>query len=195
MKLLWCDIETTGLQPDKDLILEVCVREATLEAPFTSKPLYHAVFAVYTTTERGYERLTEKTALPKMAENGLGVSQLVIDMHTKNGLWQACSESLKLVEDADRALSGLVPEEADKDLRPILAGSTIHFDKSFLRVWMPQFHARLSHRLYDVSAIKLFCQSLGMPKIPKGEAHRAEADVLESIDHAERCVNWLASEW
>ena len=56
---------------------------------------------------------------------------------------------------------------------------------------MPRLAARFSHRHYDVSAVKLFCRSLGMPKPPKAEAHRATADVLESIAHARLCAEWL----
>jgi len=40
--------------------------------------------------------------------------------------------------------------------------------------------------------IRLFCESLGMPEIPKCEAHRAPADVLEAIDHGRQCAEWLA---
>jgi len=67
----------------------------------------------------------------------------------------------------------------------------VHFDHGFLRVHMPKLAARFSHRHYDVSAVKLFCQSLGMPKPPKAEAHRAAADVRESIEHAKACADWL----
>ena len=41
--------------------------------------------------------------------------------------------------------------------------------------------------------MKLFCQSLGMPKIPKAEAHRAMADVEESARHGSLCLDWLLS--
>ncbi len=73
----------------------------------------------------------------------------------------------------------------------MLAGSSIHFDHAFLAVHMPRFAARLSHRHYDVSAIKLFCQSLGADKFPKAEAHRAKDDIAESIAHAKACAEWL----
>ena len=60
---------------------------------------------------------------------------------------------------------------------------------------MPTLDKRLSYRHYDVSAVKLFCQSLGMPKLPKAEAHRAKDDILESIAHAKKCADWLAVEY
>jgi oligoribonuclease (3'-5' exoribonuclease) len=73
-----------------------------------------------------------------------------------------------------------------------LAGSSVHFDHGFIKHWWPQLASRFSHRHYDVSAVKLFCESLGMPRLPKAEAHRAREDILESIAHARECVRWLA---
>ncbi len=56
---------------------------------------------------------------------------------------------------------------------------------------MPTLAERFSHRYYDVSAVKLFCRSLGMPKPQPAEAHRAMADIQESIAHARQCARWL----
>ena len=84
--------------------------------------------------------------------------------------------------------SDVIPEHHGKFL---LAGSSIHFDLGFLRVHMPKLAAKFSHRLFDVSAIKLFCESLGMPKLPKAEAHRAMVDVEESFAHYKACADWV----
>jgi hypothetical protein len=79
----------------------------------------------------------------------------------------------------------------------VLAGDSVHFDLGFVRYHMPTLAKRLSHRVYDVSAIKLFCRSLGMPKIERKEdpVHRAAGDVLRSIEHAKYCADWLARNW
>jgi len=167
MKLLWLDLETTGLDPRACSILEIVVMQADFATPFEAEPRYHAIFR----------------------HDGTGLSTFIRDMHTKNGLLAECEASWLCVEEADEALSVLLlqPESS------VLAGSSIHFDLGFLREHMPKFAKLLSHRLYDVSAIKLFCESLGMPKLPKAEAHRAQADVLESIDHAQRCAAWVVA--
>jgi oligoribonuclease len=170
MKLLWLDLETTGLDPNEDEILEIAVYEADHMTPFDVRPLYHAVLALH-------------PARP--------MNELVFDMHTRNGLREECYRSEVSVSSVQVALLNLVPAETDRKLLPVLAGSSIHFDLGFLRVHTPEFAARLSHRLYDVSAVKLFCESIGMPPLPKAEAHRSQADVLESIDHAQRCAAWV----
>lgn len=168
MKLLWLDLETTGLDPCECKVLEIVVMQAELERPFTATPLYSAV----------------------IWHDGTGLSDFILDMHTKNRLLAECAASFISTRDADAALSTLVPQEERANM-PVLAGSSIHFDHDFIQVHLPRFAKCLSHRHYDVSAVKLFCQSIGMPPLPKVEAHRAQADVLESIDHARRCAEWV----
>ena len=181
MNLLWLDLETTGLDPFKHCILEVAVAHVTLEKPFDlgvkpCRPEHLPSWVVY---------------LPKSEHQYL--DPFILDMHTKNGLLAACSDASHRdhVFAVQEQLLTLVPEIADREERTVLAGASVHFDLSFLRVWMPELARRLSHRVYDTSAIKLFCQSLGMNKLPKGEAHRAAADVLESVWQAEYCAKWL----
>lgn len=172
MKLLWLDLETTGLDSRECAVLEVAVMQADLATPFDATELYHTV----------------------IQHDGENLSPFILDMHTKNRLLVECAASFIRIEHADAALAGLVPLEVSHSDKPVLAGSSIHFDHDFIRVHMPNFAKRLSHRHYDVSAIKLFCQSLGMPPLPKAEAHRAREDVLESIDHAKRCAAWVRRE-
>jgi oligoribonuclease len=170
VRLLWLDLETTGLDPNKDQILEVAVILADLADPFTHK---------------WKEEWVVNPPHPILAD------EFVRNMHTKNGLFEACKNSFFSIKSVEGELLRRVHVEADRENRTVLAGSTVHFDLGFLRVWMPELASRLSHRCYDVSAVKLFCQSLGMPKPPKVEAHRAMADVVESIDHGQKCAEWL----
>jgi len=170
MKLLWLDLETTGLNPDEDEILEIAVYEADHMAPFEIRPLYHAVLHI------DADRL---------------LSDFIRGMHTRNNLLMECYGSYVSVQNAHAELLDLVPVETDRKLMPVLAGSSVHFDLGFLRSHMHELSTQFSHRLYDVSAVKLFCQSIGMPPLPKAEAHRAREDVLESIDHAQRCAAWV----
>jgi oligoribonuclease len=172
VKLYWLDLETTGLDPATCDILEVAVMEADFSDPFNGRVICNR--PVWT-------RLGDSDLDP-----------FILNMHTGNGLLGDCraphSWPLPRVEDA---LLALIPMVEDKEERGILAGSSIHFDHSFIARHMPTLNKRFSHRHYDVSAIKLFCQSMGMPKFRKAEAHRALADVKESIQHARECQEWL----
>jgi oligoribonuclease len=174
--LLWLDLETTGLDPRRDAILEVAVAFATLDAPFdVSSTSNWVVF------------------YPRSAQ--VDLSPFILDMHGKNGLLEACAAAVSTRMDVQRVILGLLSPAASKEDAPILAGSSVHFDHEFLKVHMPALAKAVSHRHYDVSAVKLFCQSLGMPKLPKAEAHRAAADIVESIAHARSCAFWLAHNW
>ncbi len=145
---------------------------ATLDTPFVVDNLYSDVLA--------YKLGIEPTIEP-----------LILEMHRKNGLWEECGHSSLTTYEIRKRLREMVPIEAEED-KPVLAGSSVHFDLGFLRYHMPEIAARFSHRLYDVSAVKLFAQSLGMPKLPKTEGHRAVADILASIEDARSCAEWFS---
>lgn len=181
MKLFWIDLETTGLNPRVDKVLEIHVSTADLARPFD-------------VTDHG----TKVLAFDHMKHAPLPLKVLL--MHAKNGLLEEAAEPTAwLAEKVDHWLNSLVrmgpddPSKYDYDDRPIIAGSSAHFDLAFIREHFPLSAKWFSHRVYDVSAIKLFCRSLGMSKLPRAEAHRARADVYESIDHARQCAAWLTA--
>jgi len=177
VKLLWLDLETTGLDPTRGKILEVAAAVADLSAPFDLGPVYSRV-----------------CSLAKW-EHWM-MDEYVRNMHTKNGLLDECQRAgANVVALAECDLLAMLPEPGtyEREDMPTLAGSSVHFDHAWLRVHMPTLAARVSYRHYDVSAVKIFCQSLGMMPLPRAEAHRAEADVRESVAHAQSCVTWLAT--
>lgn len=173
MRLLWLDLETTGLVACECDVLEVALLVADLQDPFNALPVYDS--PVWFPASR---RPT--------------LDPFVLDMHTKSGLLDACAnDAAPGVRFTEKRLLELVPDVASRDDRPTLAGSSVHFDHEFISFHMPELAARLSHRHYDVSSVKLFCESMGMPRLAKAEVHRARPDVDESITHAKRCAAWL----
>lgn len=168
MRLLWIDAETLGLDPARDALLELSVAEAELESPFDHGPIRHWVIEWRGRTE--------------------SLSPAVRAMHSESGLFGECAVSSLSAGDVEEVLLSVVPEVDAYEDRPTLAGSSVHFDHGFLAAKMPRLASRLSHRHYDVSAVKLFCRSLGMPKLPRAEAHRASADLVESVEHARLCA-------
>lgn len=163
MKKLWLDLETTGLDPQQDHILEIHARADDWHFTALIAPPPDTVF-----------------------------SPFIVDMHTRSGLLadlqQCVSYSPQL---AESMLIGML--EPGAVYHP--AGNSVHFDLGFIRVHMPQLVRRLSHRCYDVTAIRMFCEEQGMPQPQQKTtpAHRAYADVLESINTAQRCAAFVAA--
>lgn len=176
-KIYWIDLETTGLDYNVDKILEIAIAESDLSDPFNAKLIYESVIS--------YPTHLHSTRMDKV----------VIKMHTRNGLFDECdaAPASQTVSEVERQILELIPRPKDRSDLHILGGSCVHFDAKFLEKEMPFFAAYFSHRHYDVSAIKLFCESvsLGMPPLKKSNTHRAKSDIFESIRHAEECRDWM----
>lgn len=197
MKLLWLDLETTGLDPAKCQILEVAAMTAELASPF-------ALLNGISTPIMPYGMVLEPgTSAINVERRWINQqSPFIQEMHTKNGLFEDClrrgidaadAEDLVLKLLGARYGAGTTPDVPAREDLVVLAGSSIHFDKAFIEKHMPRLATQLSHRLYDVSAVKLFAESLGMPKLPKAEAHRAADDIRESLNHALAVAVWFSN--
>lgn len=185
MKLLWLDLETTGLDPARHSVLEVAAAVADLSSPLDIGPMLHAVLRVPIETE--VTTVMRESPLAQPVE----IDPVAREMHERSGLLAECAAASEDLWTFRKRLLDMVLGATVDGEPPIPAGSSIHFDRAFLKVHMPRVDAALSYRNYDARTIQLFCRSLGMPSQPKAGAHRAVADILESIEHVRACMRWL----
>jgi oligoribonuclease len=172
-KLLWVDLEMTGLDPGKDLILEV-VAEIT-DFNFKKLANYQAfIKQELTAVESLMNQNSWWQSFP--ANRDMFIANL------KNGL------SIQQVEqDLD-----LIISEQFKDEPPILAGNSIYNDRQFIKKWWPKIDQKLHYRMLDVTAFKILMQGKYQIEFQKKELHRAQSDIEESITELQFYLNQLS---
>ncbi|SDX92935.1 oligoribonuclease [Micromonospora pattaloongensis] len=118
-----------------------------------------------------------------------GMPEVVRTMHEKSGLTEEVRRStVTLAEAEERILEYVTSLVKDPRSAP-LCGNSIATDRGFIARDMPRLDAYLHYRMIDVSSIKELCRRwyprvyFGQP--PKGLAHRALADIRESIRELE----------
>ena len=159
------DLEMTGLDTSRHVIVEVAalVTDAQLEI-----------------LDDGLDLVVHATE-DELAE----MDDFVLNMHTENGLLDEIRSSSVSIKEAEDAVLALIEKHCDPDHPAPLAGNSIATDRSFIREQMPRLDAALHYRMIDVSTIKELSRRwfprayYNQPE--KGLAHRALADIVESI--------------
>jgi len=184
--LAWLDLETTGLDEKSGRILE---------------------YAMVCT----HVDLTDILYMSKIIPQNVGIARAmmddyVVDMHTKNGLLaeleaaegnalqyadsieQAEEELIQMLNAVTLAVGGNMYE-----IIFVIAGANPGFDKDWVEEHMPNLFKQLHYRQLDVNTYKV-----GMPDSfdPKSSvAHRAMADIRESIAHQSGMLDIVEKAW
>src|SRR5215211_5600840 len=114
-----------------------------------------------------------------------GMNEVVKEMHAKSGLTDQVRASTLTLADAEQQLLAYVKRFVPDRRTAPLCGNSIGTDRGFLARDMPELDDHLHYRMIDVSSIKELARRW-FPRVyfaqpPKGLAHRALADILESI--------------
>lgn len=183
-KFLWCDTETTGLDPEKDLLLE----------------LGFIVTDTYLNPLAQFSRVIGQSPADLVR-----MDLYVREMHSKNGL---ASECLAVFEKDGWNIAAVEKEALDfvtehfpvlwrvsddpkvlpkrVDVKPSLFGNTVTFDLSFLKRHMPTLADCFGYRTCDVSALKPLAKEWFGFEVPKPDyanaAHRVVTDLHASIE-------------
>lgn len=163
-RIVWVDLEMTGLDPDRHVIVEVAALVTDAELNIL---------------DDGIDLVVHATDA-ELAE----MDDFVTEMHGSSGLTEQIKASTVTIEEAEEAVLGLVEKHCGEH-RPPLAGNSIATDRMFIRAQMPRLDAALHYRMIDVSTVKELTRRW-FPKAyynqpDKGMAHRALADIVESI--------------
>jgi oligoribonuclease len=167
--LVWIDCEMTGLDLGRDALIEVAAL----------------------VTDPDLNVLGEGVDVVIHADDSLlaGMLDVVHGMHEKSGLTEAVRASTVTVADAEEMLLEYVKSHVPEPRTAPLCGNSIATDRGFLARDMPRLDSHLHYRMIDVSSIKELCRRwfprvyFGQPS--KGLAHRALADIRESIRELE----------
>lgn len=163
-RLVWIDLEMTGLDPSTDEIVEIAciVTEADL-----------------TELDTGISLVVKPSDTPLAA-----MDEVVVRMHTESGLIDEIPHGIPLA-DAEAQVLNYVRGHIPEDRKAPLAGSSIYVDRGFLARYMPDLDAHMHYRLVDVSSIKELARRW-YPRVyfstpEKTGNHRALGDIRESI--------------
>ncbi len=165
--LVWLDCEMTGLDPDKERIIEVAV---VVTGPELTPRIEGPVLVIHQSDE----------LLDQMDAWNKGT-------HGRSGLIAKVKASSVTEADAEKELLAFLAKYLPKGTSP-MCGNTIGQDRRFLVKYMPKLEAFFHYRNIDVSTFKELAKRW-RPEVysafKKQQSHTALADVHESIDELE----------
>lgn len=159
-KLFWLDMEMTGLDVQKEVIIEVAA----------------------IVTDLNFKELETFETVVKQPQKYLdSMDTWNTEHHKKSGLTAKVPNGM----DPDQVEAKLVdmikkhfPDPKDK---PVLAGNSIMQDRLFIDKYMPDLAGRLHYRMVDVSSWKVIINNKFNYIYQKSNKHRALEDIRESI--------------
>ena len=163
-RLVWVDMEMSGLQPETDRILEIAMIVTDGDLNIVAEG---PVLVVH----------QEDAVLDRMDAWNKGT-------HGKSGLIDKVKASTLTEADVEAECLAFLKQHVKSSISP-MCGNTIHQDRRFMNRYMPKLEAYFHYRNIDVSTIKELCKRW-QPEIAKGfskqQAHTALADIIESVE-------------
>ena len=163
-RLVWIDCEMTGLDIERDALVEIAclVTDAELNL-----------------LDEGVEVIIKPPA-----EALASMPEVVREMHTISGLLAELPSGITVAEAQDIVL-GYVRGHVGEAKRAPLCGNSIATDRWFIARDMPELDTYLHYRMVDVSSVKELARRW-FPRAyfaspDKHGGHRALADIRESV--------------
>ena len=164
-RIIWLDLEMTGLDANADLILEVAAIVTDWE--FNELGTYEGIVK------------NDLIALQDRFETNGAFWRLHPETHSSLVTQNAQGKETEVIEDE---LLAFVNEHFAPEDTVLLAGNSIHMDRRFITALWPRFDARLYYRMLDVTAWKVVMEGKYGKRFAKPETHRALEDIRGSIE-------------
>jgi oligoribonuclease len=162
-RLIWLDLEMTGLDPGNDSILEIATIVTDAELNELAVGPVHAIWH------------------PESVLNNM--DDWNTEHHKASGLWQRVLQSEVSMHEAERATLDFVAQWTGQGASP-LCGNSICQDRRFLSRLMPELEGWFHYRNLDVSTLKELAARWApavVARFTKENRHEALADIRESI--------------
>lgn len=172
-KLLWVDLEMTGLDADKDVILEVAAEITDFD--FKTLASYEA-----------HIKHKRELVVGRMQQSNVWWSSVPANRDD----FLAKLETGKSAQEVEQELIALIESHFGQE-PAILAGNSIHNDRQFIKRWWPALDLKLHYRMLDVSAWKVLMQGKYDVNYEKKKAHRAFDDIQASIAELQFYLDWF----
>jgi oligoribonuclease len=163
-RLVWVDLEMTGLDPATCTIVEIAT--------------------IVTDQDLGVVAEGPSLVIRPPDEALATMSDFVRELHVKSGLLERIGASTVTLADAQRETLSFLEQHTARGTS-LLCGNSVWKDRAFLEKYMPEVVGFLHYRMIDVSTLKELVRRwyptrFHAPK--KKEAHRALGDIRESIE-------------
>mgnify|MGYP002624764391 CR=1 FL=1 len=165
---VWMDMEMTGLNPQRDQILEIAT--------------------IITDTDLNVVKQLNTITIGHDVDNlsfnfAEGTEKKFIEYFHDSDLLDRVQNSTTTIEEAEKYLLENISENCEAQ-QCCLAGNSIWCDAAFLREFFPSVEKYLHYRLLDVSTIKMLKRAWypELPELEKEETHDALNDILVSIE-------------
>ena len=165
-RLVWIDLEMTGLDIEKESIIEI----ATIITDGELNIIAHGPNEAITVDESLIE----------------GMDEWNTTHHFESGLVERIREQGVSLIDAEKRTLDFLKEWVDPNTAP-LCGNSVWNDRRFLEKEMPNVAEYLHYRMIDVSTVKELARRWypEVDKYPKKGAHLALDDIIESVEELE----------
>ena len=164
--LVWMDLEMTGLEPARDVIVEI----ATL----------------VTDDELNIVAEGPDLVVHQSDEVLATMDPFVREMHSRSGLLPAIRASTMTLQEAGEQTLAFIKQHAATERTVPLCGNSIGTDRRFLAVYLPDIENWLHYRCVDVSSVKELVRrwypQVRSERPRKAGSHRALDDIRESVN-------------